>query len=114
MRTARSSHVSAHGLMAHLSNHMLGCSCWMATISHMSSVPMSWPKLPLFSLCAAHGLSTCGTKAIMRERILRKQDHIEGPRKQCSKGTGRGVTALEVTRSARPGRNSHRNHRGER
>ena len=34
------------------------------------------------TLCAAHGLSTCGTKAIFRERILRKQDLIEGPPKQ--------------------------------
>ena len=33
----------------------------------------------LRTLCAAHGLSTCGTKAVFRERILRKQDHIEGP-----------------------------------
>ena len=36
----------------------------------------------LRTLCAAHGLSTCGTKATFRERILRKQDHIEGPPKQ--------------------------------
>ena len=36
----------------------------------------------LRTLCAAHGLSTCGTKAVFRERILRKQDHIEGPPKQ--------------------------------
>ena len=36
----------------------------------------------LRTLCAAHGLSTCGTKAVFRERILRKQDHIEGPPKR--------------------------------
>ena len=36
----------------------------------------------LRTLCAAHRLSTCGTKAVFRERILRKQDHIEEPPKQ--------------------------------
>ena len=36
----------------------------------------------LRTLCAAHGLSTCGTKAAFRERILGKQDHIEGPPKR--------------------------------
>ena len=36
----------------------------------------------LRTLCAAHGLSTCGTKAVFRELILRKPDHIEGPLKQ--------------------------------
>ena len=45
MRTPRSSHVRADGLMAYLSNHMLGCTCWMATTSHMSLVPMSWPNV---------------------------------------------------------------------
>ena len=49
MRTARSSHVRADGLMAHFNNHMLGCNCWMATTTHMSLVPMSWAKCPLFS-----------------------------------------------------------------
>ena len=45
----RRSHIHADGHMTHLSHHMLGCSCWMATTSHMSSVPMSWAKCPLFS-----------------------------------------------------------------
>ena len=36
----------------------------------------------LRTLGAAHGLSTCGTKAVFRERILREQDHIEGPPKR--------------------------------
>ena len=49
MRTERSSHVRAEDLMAHLSNQTLGCTCWMATTSHMSLVPMSWAQCPLFS-----------------------------------------------------------------
>ena len=36
----------------------------------------------LRTLCAAHGLSPCGAKAVFRERILRKQDQMEGPPKQ--------------------------------
>ena len=49
---------------------------WSADVSGQMSV------VQLRTLSAAHGLSTCGTKAIFRERILRKQDHIEGPPKQ--------------------------------
>ena len=36
----------------------------------------------LQTLCAAYGLSTCGKKAVFRVRILRKEDHFEGPPKQ--------------------------------
>ena len=36
----------------------------------------------LQTLCAAHGLSTSGTKTVFRERILRKPDDIEGQTKR--------------------------------